>query len=294
MIRHDRYFSTCNHYINQISQTIRLVPGLSVATIKAKLDKELSLWYCLRCINSWGSGVLTQQNAIDALICRFNYSRSAAYRILQVGDGLFWEKRARDGTTVIVLSGLQKLADYFDTSCGNYFIEIPIISFVGSGNNRVRTQRSWLYATFYKPLGCKTNPISRACIHQAIGVKRRTQQRYDNLSVRRIHNYANHIDSTGKIIPKLELVDGKSRRWLIQKQLGNSYFNLAQKSARGIIRKINRTFNQSSYWRGACFKRRFFASERSFIKCLHKFPDFYLSIKNQDTQFNRGMQWCTS
>ena len=59
---------------------IRIVPGLSVAALKAKLSKELALWYCLRAINDWGSGRLDQTKAIYALTHNFNYSKSAAYR----------------------------------------------------------------------------------------------------------------------------------------------------------------------------------------------------------------------
>jgi hypothetical protein len=292
VIRHDRYFSTCTHYINQISQTIRLVPGLSVAAIKAKLDKELSLWYCLRCINSWGSGVLTQQTAITTLVNRFNYSKSAAYRTLQKGNGIFWKKRNDNGITVIALTSLEKLAKRFNTRCGKGFLEISIPNFVGNGQNRLKTQRSWLYSTFFKPTGSKASPISRVSIEKATGIGRRSQQRYDKLSVKRTHNFANQTDVTGAVIPKLEYVDGKNRRWLTQKQLGNTYHNLTTASSRGIIRKINSSCNQSSFRREAWF-RRFFISAGNFIKCPNKCPDPYISIKPKTYPINGEMQWCT-
>ena len=68
-------------------RTIRLVPNLSIAALKHGLNKELSLWYCLRDINYWGSGHLELQMATEALALHFHYSKSTAYRI-QIGEGL--------------------------------------------------------------------------------------------------------------------------------------------------------------------------------------------------------------
>ena len=185
------------------------------------------------------------------------------------------------------------MARHFNTSCGKNIFEVPIANFVGSRKHRVSTQRSWLYATFYKPLGDKANPISRASIQELTGVNRRTQQRRDKFAVKRIRNYANHYDNNGRIIPKLQYVEGKNKRWLIHAQLGNSYFNLAKTTARGMIRKINSAINQSSDRREACLNRRFFISVKSYIKCSNRYPDPYIALKPQDYPLNGGMQWCT-
>jgi hypothetical protein len=197
---------------------IRLVPGLSVAALKAKVDKELALWHCLRAINHWGSGRLGQSKAIHALRHNFNYSKSAAYRILNEGFGEFWDIRERNSIKSIYLYGLEKVARYLNTRCGRYFLEIPIEDFVGNGRNRVATQRSWLYASCFKPEGIKAMPISRASIKEVTGVNRRSQQRYDKVTIKSVANYADQQDSTGKLIPILELVSGKCRQWLVHKQ----------------------------------------------------------------------------
>jgi hypothetical protein len=283
--------SNSNHITPAIG--IRLVPGLSIAALKLKQDKELALWYCLRRLNHWGSGRLVLHTSIRDLTRDFNYSKSALYRILEAGNGIFWQKRTHNEIVIIVLSSLQKMALHFNTQCGRGFIEIPVEDFVGNGRNRIATQRSWCYATFHKPIGSKATPISRLSIQDATGVKRRTQQRYDKVGVKRFHNYANQSDGNGRIIPRLEYVDGKTNRWLIQKQLGNSYLSWAKFSARGIIRRVNSAMNRSSFRREAWFKRRFFISARSYIKCSNKDPDPYVCLKPKGSTLNGGMQWCT-
>ena len=57
---------------------IRLVPALSIAALKAKLDKELPLWYGRRTINHRGSGRLELHSAVEGLRRSFGYSKAAA------------------------------------------------------------------------------------------------------------------------------------------------------------------------------------------------------------------------
>jgi len=71
------------------STVIKLVPKLSIAALKTNIDRELTLCYCLRAINYWGSGHLELQMAIESLTLHFHYSKSTTYRILSGGDGVF-------------------------------------------------------------------------------------------------------------------------------------------------------------------------------------------------------------
>jgi len=273
-------------------EVIRLIPNLSVSALKEKLDKVLSLWYCLRAINHWGSGRLDQSKAIYTLIHDFNYSKSAAYRVLNEGLGKFWDRQTRNGATTICLYGLEKVAQYFNTWCGRYYLEIHIADFVGNGNNRVATQRAWLYASFYKPQGDKALPISRASVQEATGVRRRSQQRYEKVTVKSVANYANRKDVRGRMIPILDLVSGKCRQWLVHKRLGNTYHCIAYKSARGMLRKVNAALNQS-WIRGEAWKsRRFFDTVKSFIKCLHRDQESYVFVNVKDRLVEGRREWC--
>lgn len=271
---------------------IRLMPGLSVAALKAKVDKELALWHCLRAINHWGSGRLGQSKAIHALTHNFNYSKSAAYRILNEGFGEFWDIRERNGSRTIYLHSLEKMARYFSTRCGRYFLEIPVEDFVGNGKNRVATQRSWLYASFHKPEGIQAQPISRASIQQATGVNRRSQQRYDEVASIRVPNYADRQDARGKVVPIIEAVSGKNRQWLVHKRLGNTYHCRARRGPEGMLRKVKAALVQSLNRGEACQRKRFFFTARAYLKCPNRHPEPYVLVSHKDRLQPGRSEWC--
>jgi len=91
-----------------------LVSKPSIAALKAKLDKELALWYCLSAINHWGSGRLDLEDAVGGLTLVFDYSRSTAYRILSTGDGIFGEERPLKNVNrlQIEIYGVKRVARY--------------------------------------------------------------------------------------------------------------------------------------------------------------------------------------
>lgn len=269
---------------DMLPRTIRLIPNLSIAALRRGLDKELAMWYCLRAINFWGSGRLELEMAVNALMHWFHYSKSTAYRILDGCDGIFWDKEP--------IYGLKKVIRYFDVGCGRYFLEISPQDFVGDGKTRVSRQRAWLYSSFYKPQGTKTLPISRASIQAATSVKIRSQQRYDGVAVRRVPNFADKQDTNGKMIPIIELVDGKSRQWPVHKRLGNTYYCKAQRSAAGMLRKVNAAVGQSFERGEACHLQRFFMTARSYIKCRQRHEDPYIIVPAADSWITGGMEWC--
>ncbi len=276
------------------SRPIRLIPYLSIAALKHGLDKELAMWYCLRAINYWGSGHLALQVAIEALVLNFHYSKSTAYRILSSGEGIFWEKRPVKGINKLYLQiyGLKQVARYLDTHCGRCFLEISPQDFVGAGSNRISLQRSWMYASFHKPKGTKAHPISRASIREATGVNRRSQQRYDKSAVTRVANYASAQDAVGKVTPILELVDGKFQQWLVHKRLPNTFYCRAQRSAVGMLRKVNTAVRQSFLKGEACYSQRFFMTARSYIKCCQRHEDPYVVVLVANRWITRRTEWC--
>ena len=74
------------------STVVRLVPKLSITALKAKLDRELTPWYCLRARNHWGNGRLGLEDATDTHASLFGYSASMVYRTLTDDDVLFLTK----------------------------------------------------------------------------------------------------------------------------------------------------------------------------------------------------------
>ena len=74
------------------STVVRLVPKLSIAALKAKLDRELALWYCVTARNHRVSRRLGLEDAIDTHVSLFGYSAGMAYGTLTGDDGLFLTK----------------------------------------------------------------------------------------------------------------------------------------------------------------------------------------------------------
>ena len=280
--------------IDILPRVVRLIPNLSIAAIQHGYDKELALWYCLRTINHWGSGHLDSEYAVKALIDSFGYSRSTAYRILGTGIGIFWDQRPFKNFNRLQLKiyGLRKVAKYFDIRCGGYFLEIPIEEFISHTGNRVATQRSWLYASFHRPQGTESWPISRISITKATGVNRRSQQRYDKIASIKISNYAHRQDTNRKAVPITEFVDGKNRQWLIHKQLGNTYHCRGYRGRTGMIRKVNTAVRQSLIRGEACYLQRFFTTAKSYIKCHQRHEDSYVVLPVVNISINRRMAWC--
>ena len=159
--------------------SVRLVPQLCLAALRTKLDKELAIWYCLRATNKGGSGWLDTDIAIAALTGTFRYFIATAYRLLRSGPRQFWSY-GDSSNSRIKIYGLRMVAEYFNVSCGWFFVQMPVGQFVGDGKDRVKRQRACFYAAFHKPEGMKATPMSREAIKEATGVPVRTQQRYYN------------------------------------------------------------------------------------------------------------------
>ncbi|MBA7475684.1 hypothetical protein ES708_13197 [subsurface metagenome] len=313
--------------------TIKLIPELSCAALKVKLDKELALWYELRAINSSGSSNPSQQlsssrlvlnDVVAALVNHFGYTQSTAYRLLRAGDGRPWdikdsplgthdalykrryrpsfwtgylsEGQANNSTKTpspqIKIHGLLKVAEYFNTPHLSRPVEVPVKVWKGSRANKA----AWLYASFFKPDGSRAKPIARASIEEATGVKRRQQQRYDKeAGIKRVANFAFQQDGKGKLTPIRHLVAGKSRQWLKDRRLGNTYHSRALKANKGMTKKVNaelrhRSLNQDE---ASCVpNKRFFLTPGSLIKCLERHEEAFLLVNKRDRLIKGRMEWC--
>ena len=152
-------------------------------------------------------------------------------------------------------------------------------------------QRAWLYASFHKPQGTSSLPISRTAIQEATSINRRSQQRFDKITTIRVANYACRQDASGEITPLVEIVDGKSRQWKIHKRFGNTYYCRARRGSTGMLRKLRTASRQSCIRDEACRLKRFFTTARSYIKCPHKHDDPYIIVL-ADRRVTRKMEWC--
>ncbi len=279
---------------------VKLYPELSVAALKAGLDKELCLWYELRAVNVTGSSRLLLNDALAALVAYFDYTKATAYRLLKAGDGKFWDIRGSKlsggfgGRSVIKIYSLKLVAAWFDTSVLRLSrpVEVKVGDFKGARGNKT----AWLYASFFKPEGSRAKPISRDSIEAATGVKRCQQKRYDKVAgIKRVANFACQQDGKGKIVPIRHLVDGKCRQWLKDRRLGNTYHTRALKAHKGMTKKVNaelrhRCFNSDDA-SGVQIKR-FFLSAKSLIRSPVRDNEAFLLVNKRDRVVSGRMEWC--
>ncbi len=278
---------------------LKLYPGLSTAALNAGRDKkEVALWYELRAINVNGSSRLVLNEAVAALVKHFDYTESTAYRLLRAGRGKLWEIKGSSlssgfrGRSVIKIYSLLQVAEYFNTYPGRPS-EVKVSDFKGPRAKKT----AWLYASFFKPGGSRaTKPISRASIEVATGVGRRQQRRYDKLAaIKRVYNGAFQQDSQGKLVPVRHLVFGKSRQWLKDRRLGNSYNSRALKAPRGMTKRVNaelrhRSLNQDKM---SCVPiKRFFLTPQSYIKSPERHEEPFLLVKMRERLIPGRMEWC--
>ncbi|MBA7626777.1 hypothetical protein ES703_34233 [subsurface metagenome] len=271
---------------------VKLYPGLSVAALKAGLDKELALWYELRAINVTGCGRLLLSDALAALVKHFGYTQSTAYRLLGDGDGKLWDiyqSPRLPGRSQVKIKGLYRVAEYLDTFPGRV-VELKAADFKGRG-----AKTAWLYASFFKPDGSiRAKPIARASIEVATGVKRRQQRRYDKKAgIKRVANFACYQDGQGKVVRMRHVVYGKSRQWLMDRRLGNTYHSRAIEAPRGMTKRVNAELRHRSLNSGkARLLKRFFLSARSLIRSSERDKEAFLLVNKRDRIVPGRMEWC--
>lgn len=271
---------------------VKLYPGLSAAALKAGLDKELALWYELRAIDVTGYGLLDLDNALVTLVSYFGYSQRTAYRLLKAGDGKLWDIRQsprRPGLTQILIRSLHRVAQYLNTPR----VGLPVKVRVGDFRGR-KAKRAWLYASFFKPDGSKSKPISRESLTAATGVKRRQQKKYDKVAgVKRVANFAFYQDGQGKLTPWRHLVTGKSKQYLKHRRLGNTYHSRALITPKGMTKKINAQLRRESFNSGeAPLLKRFFSSARSLIRSPQRHEEAFILVNKRDRLIRGRMEWC--
>lgn len=269
---------------------VRLIPQLSAAALKTKLDKEVALWYELRTINRSGSGRVLLKEAVAEMVSLFGYSDETAYRLLRAGDGRFWEIRKKP-SWAIKIRGLCRVAQHFGIPRVTRPVEIPAELFRGR-----RAKRAWLYASFFKPDGSRAKPISRDSINVATGVRRRQQRRYDKVArIKKIANHAFQKDGRGKLVPVPQMVEGKSKTWVKNRRLGNTYYCRALRACRGMLKRVNGELRQRSSNKGeARLPKRFFLSPRSLVRTPVKHQEPFLMVKAKDRLIRGRLEWCVA
>lgn len=255
-----------SHQVN-----IRLVAGLSATALKAKQDKELAMWYCLRALSTTGDGYINLERAIEGLTGVFNYGPRTITRLLQAGEGIFWRREFKYGRTRIAIQALKRVCLYFNTSLIGTdirFKEVPAEEF-----NTLRKRRANMLASTFKPQGVRVHPISRQSIEEHTGVKERTQQYYCRIA---------RVDQKKAWCPAM-----------VEKQLPNRYHFQQVLGHTGMLRKIRRQL-KSLVIAEAVKRQRYFTSIKQYsnIKKHREVDDVvYILTTRTDRQFKGNIAY---
>lgn len=281
---------------NAPGAALKLYPELSAAALKYKLDKEIYLWYELRSINVTGCGKLVLEDALPVLVSSFGYSLATVYRILESGEGRFWDLYETPlllGRRQVKIRGLSSLAESFGISFLSPPHKLSSFSCQGRGNKRAQ-----LYASSFKPAegSRKGKPISRESIKAATGVRPRQQRRYERaVRVKKVANFAVQKDGQDKLVPVPQVVSGKSKTWVKNRRLGNTYYCRALQACRGMVKRVNGELRQRSSDKGeARLLKRFFLSPRSLFRSPVRAEEAFLLVKPKDRLIRGRLEWCVA
>ena len=247
---------------------VRLVADLSASAFRTRQTKELALWHCLRALNTRGTGQISVEKAVYGLGQYFGYSRRTIFRLLEQGEGVFWQRIAKKRGSVVKIYGLKRVCVMFDTPLFNTarFYEVPAEKF-----DTLKKRRLALWASVHKPKGIKANPISRASLEEYTGVQRRTQIRYDQEGpVRRTPNYR----------PQCE-----------QKRLPNSYHNKQEPGHKGMLPRVRRSLKSFKTDEAKLEKRRYFGSIRRLLANKDRVDLSYLLTRSTERQIKGRLEW---
>jgi len=277
---------------------VRLVPDLSASAFRNKKLNELSLWYCLRSLNYWGSGKMSLELAKEGLKNEFGYTPRILARHLALGNGSFWDITSQKWGSQIKIYALKTVCQYLSTFLdGNkYYRDLPAERF-----NTLRARRSQLFASIYKPQGIQANPMSRASIEEYTGLNKIQQRRYEQeAKVKRTPTYAMQKAQDGKIVPiKQEIFTKRKGFGQVDKREGNIYHSKQQASSPGMLRRIRQELiGKKSLIPDEAKRplvRRFFKGVRGLVKQFlgrKGINEGYYLIPNTKRLIKGRLEWC--
>ena len=240
--------------------------------------KQAYRFYCLlRHFDAHRAGHLDLGDVVELLEAQ-GWSRSQAYRTLDKGEGIFWNRityhtdsRRRPGLrykqpgTLLRLVGAARVAEAWGLLLiARSLTQVPLYLCLPPkcrvGKDRgvatwnavlLDVQLSTARLTVTKRGRLRhvaMHPYSRAAIQASTGVQRRSQQRYNKLRdasghlvVKRAANYASTRVDASYCRESVE-VESKARMALVHRRLGNSYTLLLERRGWGIAKAYNRRF----------------------------------------------------
>jgi hypothetical protein len=257
--------------------SVRLIPDVSAAALRSGEYRELALWYCLRVLNHSGNGQIDQEEAFIRLKKEFRYTWSTLRAHYSLGESKFWDTVAHydvitgQRRAFIHLRGVERVSRYLNIS---RFVQchfhIAQVSDFMTGMDRV----AQIYSSTLSPGELHSNPISRAAIQEYTGINKLRQIRLQKRArVKKIYNPGLVRTKEGFKPLKVE-VYGKTKVWVINKRLPNSYRTPQAAGARGMLKAVSMAIRATSGLgetdeaRTEPLTKRYFTGEAKAFKAL--------------------------
>ena len=221
---------------------MKIHPDLAVLCLRDKRDREYRLWTLARELDAAGSGRVPLDRLIVFASTLRGLSPGTVRRLLDVGDGTFWDRYTKNGRRWLQLRGLAKVCEALGVE---KLRRDPVLL----PDRYARTLRAWRAALYSSQFtGDWSKPISRRTLEELTGRSARTQRYYQAAMRRTLQARQNGTPTEtawkrGEPVPDgcfVDLVNGKAT---VLKRLPNSYRTSLRQGQRGMLRQANRLLN---------------------------------------------------
>ena len=221
---------------------LKIHPDLALISLRDKRDREYRLWTLARALDSEGSGrVPVDRLTVFASTLR-GLSPGTVRRLLDAGDGAFWDRYTKAGKPWIRLRGLAPVCEALGVEKLRHD---PVLL----PDRSARTLRAWRSAIFATLFGRDFGtPISRRVLEELTGRSPRTQRNYQAAMGKRMQGRQNAAVSgepwkPAEDPPDGHFVDYVNGKLVILRRLPNSYKAKLKRGRRGMTRRVNKTLN---------------------------------------------------
>jgi len=265
---------------------VKTHPDIGLAALRGGTDREARLWHLAHALDRDGRGWWAVVELTDALepLDLDGLSPATMRRLLQAGDGLYWELIGDGPERYLRLYGVGAVARALDLERLSQPVWVPL-----EHVQRLQSWRGALLGAFHASrAGCETwtSPISRAKLAELTGYGARTQRRWEKTLggafQARPNAYIRKDEVEGLPTTKAELEELNEQGFFLEK-IGNrtvllaflpsSYWSAYQQAPRGQTKRVNSELRPLANVGATRLVRLFFSEPGALVKRVHDLDD---------------------
>lgn len=286
---------------------VKVHPDIGLAALRDHTDREARLWHVAHALDRDGRGWWAVTELTDALdpLGVDGLSPSTVRRLLQAGDGVYWQLIGDGPDRDVRLYGLEAVARALDLERLSQPVWIPL-----EHVQRLQSWRGAILGAFHAARAGSatwTAPISRQRLEGLTGYGARTQRRWEKTLGGDFKSRPNAYIRKDQVedLPttKDELEELNEQGYFLEK-IGNRTVMLAfspssfwcafQLAPRGQTKKVNRVLRPVSYERATWPTRLFFSDPKGLVNRIHELDEgerafgYGANVNDQDVTTSRG------